>query len=1065
MIDSTVEHDHEHDHDHSDDHIHGCECPECCAADHSPDASSDASGLIGTFADNGKPIWSAYQTANHIARTGHSWANNETDLVVDYSFSDAANIGEGFEVFDAANQDWARYAFDLYAEVSGVTFNEVGATEDADITLKFQEGSTNGGGYWNGSTVAVGHVTWEPETTPGTYAMRLLLHEVGHAIGLSHPGPYNGGGFNYADHADHWNDSRQFTNLSYWSEGETGASFGHMSTLGLHDILATQIEYGINWNTRTGDDVYGWNATTGLESYDFSYRENMAFSIWDGAGEDTLDFSGSTSATELDLREGEFSSTNGQTYNVSIAYGAVIENGIGSNHDDLLIGNGAANTLTGGSGNDVITGGANAAPVASTDPRHFTGIEINADPLTKDEYLAATGIDAFSGTAFTFEMMVDLIRSPRDITSFASYAVAGNSNEFLIEGKNAGTIRVLIDGSQYDTGIATATLLDGQPHRLSVSWDSTTGALETYIDGISFNSGIHQQGVTLGTGGTLILGQEQDSVGGNFSTSQILSGTIGDIRIFDSAHSAAEIAEYAFSAPDTAGLLHHWQVANDGSIIDSAGSTALTATGGTTRDTTPALDLTPDNDHLLGGFGNDLIDGGWGDDRLDGGAGNDTLKGGIGDDTLIGGAGQAAFDATTATGTVILTDVFRERMSVSQSTTYRNNENSYGGHQILDDDNTTFNHTLGSDAWVELDMGGSYAIESIILVNRDGWGGRLNGAVVTVLDSTGSVVQTFNPIANAFNGQTITYTLETPTTAAKIRIENTDNFIHLGELDVIGSLSDAGAYDGADRLYGEQGDDSLLGGAGADILDGGADADILDGREGNDTLFGRTGDDVIKGREGDDVVSGGTGDDSIVGHAGDDLLRGDAGNDQIVGNAGTDRLRGGSGDDSLIGGHDADDLRGQGGADHLFGQSGDDLMLGGGGNDTLNGGGGNDTLSGHKGNDSLYGSLGNDSLSGSIGNDMLNGGAGDDILTGGRDADVFVFQDNHGADRIDDFQHGIDSLKLDDALWAGLLDAAEVVSTYGSDSVDGIRFNFGDGNSIDLIGTTLSDIVDDILIF
>ncbi len=1030
--------------------------------DHSPDPSSEASGLIGTYADNGRPIWPAYQAASYIARASHSWANNETDLVVDYSFSDDTNIGAGFEVFDPASQDWARYVLDRYAEVSGMTFNEVGPIADADITFKFQENTTNGGGYWGGGGVVVGHVAWEPETTPGTYAMRLLMHEAGHAVGLSHPGPYNGGESTYADDAIHWGDSRQFTNLSYWSEEETGASFGHMSTLGLHDILATQIEYGINWDTRTGDDVYGWNATTGLESYDFSYRKDMAFSIWDGAGEDTLDFSGSLTATELDLRDGAFSSTNGQIYNVSIAYGAVIENGIGSDQDDIIIGNGTSNTLTGGSGDDVISGGESAAPVASADPRHFTGIEINAAPLTRDEYLAATDVDALSGEAFTFEMMVDLIRNPSYMIALASYAVPGNSNEFMIQGFNAGTISIYIDGIAYDTGIATATLLDGQPHRLSISWDSASGALETYIDGVSLDSGVHQQGITLGAGGTLIFGQEQDSVGGHFATSQILPGTVGDIRIFDTVQSAGHIAEHAFSAPDTADLAHHWQVATDGTITDSAGGKTLALTGGTVRDTAPIPDLTPDNDHLSGGFGNDRIDGGWGDDYLDGEAGNDTLKGGSGDDTLIGGAGQAAFNPT---GTITLTDVFRDRMSVSQSSTYQNNDGVYGGQLILDNDNGTYNHTYGVNAWVELDMGGTYSVESIVLVNRDSWGARLNGAVVTVLDSAGAVLQTFDPVAGAFNGQVITYTPDMPLLAAAIRIDNADDFLHLGELDVIGSLSDAASYDGTNRLYGERGDDSLLGGAGHDVLDGGADADVLDGREGDDTLFGRSGDDIIEGREGDDVISGGTGDDHIAGDIGDDLLRGDAGFDWITGDAGADRLRGGTGDDTLMGGHDSDDLRGQGGTDRILGQSGDDMLFGGGGDDMLNGGSGNDTLLGQQGQDFLHGSLGNDSLSGGTGEDYINGGDGDDILTGGADTDRFVFKDNHGADQITDFRHGTDRLELDDALLAGSLDAAGVVSAYASEIAGGIRFDFGNGNSIDLTGGDLTMITDDIVIF
>ena len=134
-----------------------------------------------------------------------------------------------------------------------------------------------------------------------------------------------------------------------------------MATLALHDILAVQIEYGVNWTTRSGDTVYGYNETTGLGSYDLTARDDIAFSIWDGGGTDTLDFSGSNAATELDLRDGSFSSVNGQTYNVSIAYGAIVENGIGNVHDDVIRGNGVANVLEGGAGNDLLIGSTGTA--------------------------------------------------------------------------------------------------------------------------------------------------------------------------------------------------------------------------------------------------------------------------------------------------------------------------------------------------------------------------------------------------------------------------------------------------------------------------------------------------------------------------------------------------------------------------------------------------------------------------------------------------------------------------------------------------------------------------------
>ncbi|MEO0818761.1 MAG: M10 family metallopeptidase C-terminal domain-containing protein, partial [Pseudomonadota bacterium] len=513
------------------------------------DPSNEDSGLVGTNdPGNGKPIWSAYQTAQHIARSGLNWTN-DGDMVVTYRFADATTAGDPNWVFEQVNQAHTRSILEFFAEVTGVTFVEVttstnGVQDDADITFRYRDGS-NGGGYWDGSNVVVSRVSWEPEMLPGTYNFRLMVHEIGHAMGLSHPGPYNGSGFNYADHADHWNDSYQYTSLSYFNESNTGGSFGNMATLGLHDILAMQIEYGTDWTTRDTDTVYGYNQTTGLNSYNLTYRNDIAFSIWDGDGTDTLDFSGSSQGTELDLREGSFSSVNGQTYNVSIAYNAVIENGVGSAHDDMITGNGVANTIWGGAGDDVIAGGSADAPSSTPDPRHFTGFELNNDPLERDQYLSIADLYTMPADAITLEMMVDAVRMPSGGLIFASYAVRSNSNEFLIEGRNGGNLRIHIDGTFYDTSISTVSLIDGQPHRLSVSWDSTTGALNIYVDGNLAESATFQQGAQIAPGGTLIFGQEQDVQGGSFSSTQIFSGTVGDIRIFDDVRTAGEVSANA----------------------------------------------------------------------------------------------------------------------------------------------------------------------------------------------------------------------------------------------------------------------------------------------------------------------------------------------------------------------------------------------------------------------------------------------------------------------------------------------------------------------------------------
>ncbi|GIT91433.1 hypothetical protein JANAI62_18900 [Jannaschia pagri] len=70
------------------------------------------------------------------------------------------------------------------------------------------------------------------------------------------------------------------------------------------------------------------------------------------------------------------------------------------------------------------------------------------------------------------------------------------------------------------------------------------------------------------------------------------------------------------------------------------------------------------------------------------------------------------------------------------------------------------------------------------------------------------------------------------------------------------------------------------------------------------------------------------------------------------------------------------------------------------------------TANGTTGDDVLAGADGDDRLLGGDGDDILMDGAGNDVLTGGAGADVFVFHPDGEADRISDFEVGVDRLDL-----------------------------------------------------
>jgi serralysin len=275
----------------------------------------------------------------------------------------------------------------LWSSVANITFQRVnpgGYSNDATMVIGNYTDATDGAGafaYYPGSTAAADQAgdVWlnlnaiSTTSLPrGSYSYMAIMHEIGHALGLSHPGLYNAGpgvSITYGQDAQFIQDSGMYSVMSYFFDGsDTGANFQgeFASTPQIVDIRAIQNIYGVNTTTRNGNTVYGVGTNAGA-SFDFVANTRPVLTIWDGGGTDTINVSNATVTQTIDLREGFFSNLYGLTNNVSIALGAVIENVVGGSGADTIIGNSAGNTLEGGGsgdtivaggGNDVITGGA-----------------------------------------------------------------------------------------------------------------------------------------------------------------------------------------------------------------------------------------------------------------------------------------------------------------------------------------------------------------------------------------------------------------------------------------------------------------------------------------------------------------------------------------------------------------------------------------------------------------------------------------------------------------------------------------------------------------------------------
>ena len=274
---------------------------------------------------------------------------------VTYSFLPGGQAGSGLTAYAAAQQAAAVAALALWAEISGLTIAEAGEGESAAIRFLNSTSESYAATFHssNGSTIVTNPDYLESQVPEsGSYGFLTLLHETGHALGLEHAE----GDLTHAQTVMSWHSPDILGVDWYNSEG----IWIYAQTPMIEDIAAIQASYGSSPVTRAGDTVYGFNGTEAGTLYDFSANSDPVLTIYDAGGVDALDFSGWDAPALINLNPGSYSSVNGMTNNVGIAFGTIIEKAIGGAGDDVLIGTDRAETLDGGAGRDTLTGGGDA---------------------------------------------------------------------------------------------------------------------------------------------------------------------------------------------------------------------------------------------------------------------------------------------------------------------------------------------------------------------------------------------------------------------------------------------------------------------------------------------------------------------------------------------------------------------------------------------------------------------------------------------------------------------------------------------------------------------------------
>lgn len=175
-----------------------------------------------------------------------------------------------------------------------------------------------------------------------------------------------------------------------------------------------------------------------------------------------------------------------------------------------------------------------------------------------NNHMTIVGSPTYSSTeGFTFDGTVSkyIIRNPITMptttlsaeiwvkttdsgSGIISYSTTEADNAWLLFSPN--NLQLYVSSGVNTTGVNIATGTWKQVVRTS---NRSTGEEIIYVNGVVAYTGTLSAGITLASGGSLVLAQEQDSVGGGFSAAQAFDGNIASFNLYNRILTAAEVAQ------------------------------------------------------------------------------------------------------------------------------------------------------------------------------------------------------------------------------------------------------------------------------------------------------------------------------------------------------------------------------------------------------------------------------------------------------------------------------------------------------------------------------------------